>query len=187
MVEILVQADGFLDPVPVDLLLEVAVPIEETDRDEVQVEVTGGFAMIARENAEAAGVVGDRFMETELSGEIGNGPGEDAGGLAVDLFELRERRAFAQRETCESRGGRDRAEKNAASELFQCAGDGLFMRISGVPSRLITAVKQHSKIDAEPDVGFGDRAERGRCMRRQRGRDGDERDDQKRRFRGVPR
>ena len=66
MMKILVQTDGVLHAVLVDLLFEVAVPVEQSDRDEIQVEIAGRFAMIAGENAEAAGVIRNRFVKTEL-------------------------------------------------------------------------------------------------------------------------
>ena len=72
VMKILVQADRMLDAFLVDLLLEIAVPIEQADRDKIQVEIAGGLAMVARENAEAAGVIRDRFVEAELGGEIGD-------------------------------------------------------------------------------------------------------------------
>ena len=72
VMEILVEADGVLDAFLVDLLFEVAVPVEQSDRDEIQIEIAGGLAMIPRENAEAAGVIRDRFVKAELGGEIGD-------------------------------------------------------------------------------------------------------------------
>jgi hypothetical protein len=48
------------------------VLVEEREGDEIQVEVARRFAMIARENAEAAGVVREGFMEAKLCGEIRN-------------------------------------------------------------------------------------------------------------------
>ena len=41
VMEVLVQADRLLDAVLVDLLFEIAVPIEQSDRDKVQVEIAG--------------------------------------------------------------------------------------------------------------------------------------------------
>ena len=59
VMKILVEADRLLHAVLVDLLPEIAVPIKQTDRDEVQIEIAGRFAMIAGENAEAAGIIWD--------------------------------------------------------------------------------------------------------------------------------
>ena len=70
--EILVEADGVLHAVLVDLLFEIAVPVEQADRDEIQIEIAGGFAMIAGENPEAAGVIRDRLVKAELGGKIGD-------------------------------------------------------------------------------------------------------------------
>ena len=35
-----------------------------------QIQIARGFAMIARENAKAAGIIRNRFVKAELSGEI---------------------------------------------------------------------------------------------------------------------
>src|SRR5207249_89960 len=72
VMKILVQADRVLDAVLVDLLLEIPVPIKEPDRDKIQVEIAGRFTMVAGENAEAAGIVRDRFVKTKLGRELGD-------------------------------------------------------------------------------------------------------------------
>ena len=72
VVEVLVQADGVLNAFLVDLLFEVAVPVEQSDRDEIQIEIAGGLAMVPGQNAEAARVIRNRFVEAELGGEIGD-------------------------------------------------------------------------------------------------------------------
>src|SRR5207253_6834413 len=88
VMKILVQTAGVLDAILVDLLLEIAMPIKEPDRDEVQVEIARRFAMIARQNAEAAGVIRDRFVKAELGRKISDrlfdhAPGAD---LPVGIF-----------------------------------------------------------------------------------------------------
>ncbi len=70
VMEILIQADGLLGAIAIDLLLEITVPIKQPDGDEVQIQIAGRFAMIAGKNAEAAGVVRDGFVEAELRREI---------------------------------------------------------------------------------------------------------------------
>ena len=72
MMEVLIQADGVLHAILVDLLAEIAVTIKQADRDKVQIEIAGRFAMIAGKNSEAAGVVRNRFVKTELGGKIGD-------------------------------------------------------------------------------------------------------------------
>src|SRR5437868_14902189 len=72
MVKILVEIDRVLHPVLVDLLPEVAVAIEQTDSDKLEVKVAGRFAMIACEDAQAARIIRHRFMKTKLGGEIGH-------------------------------------------------------------------------------------------------------------------
>ena len=59
VMEILIQTDRFLHAFLIDLLLEVAVPIEQPDGDKFQIQIARRFAMIARENAETAGVIRD--------------------------------------------------------------------------------------------------------------------------------
>ena len=46
-----------LDTVLVDFLSKISVTIKEPDGDEIEVKVAGGFAMVAGENAETAGIV----------------------------------------------------------------------------------------------------------------------------------
>ena len=72
MVKILVEVDGLLRAFLVDLLFEISVTIEQADGDKVEIEIAGGFAVIARENAEAAGIIRNRFVKAELSGKIGD-------------------------------------------------------------------------------------------------------------------
>jgi hypothetical protein len=54
MGEILVELNALLLALFIDLLAEVAVLVEEREGDEIQVEVARRFAVIARENAQAA-------------------------------------------------------------------------------------------------------------------------------------
>ena len=67
-----VVVDGVLLAVAVDGLLEVALPIEQADADEGQVQVGGGLAVVAGEDAEAAGVDRQAFVEAELGAEVGD-------------------------------------------------------------------------------------------------------------------
>ncbi len=72
VMKILIQTDRLLNAFLVDLLFEIAVPIEQADGDEIQVEIAGGFAMIAGENAETAGIIRDRFVKAKLRRKIGD-------------------------------------------------------------------------------------------------------------------
>ena len=47
MVKVLVQIDRFLPTILVDQLLEIAVTVEQSDRDKVQVEIARRLAVIA--------------------------------------------------------------------------------------------------------------------------------------------
>ena len=91
--EILIKVDRCLNAVLVDLLPEIAVPIKQTNRDEIQIKIAGRFAMVAGKNAEAAGVIRNRFVKTELGGKIGDrildraaGAGFSVGVLAREIF-----------------------------------------------------------------------------------------------------
>ena len=85
--KVLVELQGHLLALAGDLLLEVAMPVEQADGDEVQAEVRGGLAVVASEDAEAAGVVRHGLVEAELGREIrhqraGRGAGV-AGAIGV--------------------------------------------------------------------------------------------------------
>ena len=57
VVKILVQVNCCLNAVLIDLLPEVAVAIEQTNRNKIQIKIARRFAMVAGQNAEAAGVI----------------------------------------------------------------------------------------------------------------------------------
>src|SRR5262249_35932960 len=57
VIEILVQINRCLDAILVNLLSKIAVPVEQTNRYEIQIEVACRFAMIAGQNAKAARVI----------------------------------------------------------------------------------------------------------------------------------
>ena len=56
--------------VAVDPLVEVALPVEQPDRDERQPQVARGLAVVAREHAEAARIDREALVQTELGAEI---------------------------------------------------------------------------------------------------------------------
>ena len=96
MMKVLIQTDRLLNAILVDLLFEIAVPIQQTDRDEIQIEIAGRFAMVAGENAETAGIIRDRFVKTELCRKIGDrfldraaGSGFPVGILAREIISKR--------------------------------------------------------------------------------------------------
>jgi hypothetical protein len=57
VVKILVQVNCCLNAVLIDLLPEIAVAIEQTNRNKIQIKIARRFAMVAGQNAEAAGVI----------------------------------------------------------------------------------------------------------------------------------
>ena len=61
-----------LEAVRVEVLLEVALPVEEAHADEGQAHVARGLHVVAREDAEAARVDGQGDVEAVLHGEVGD-------------------------------------------------------------------------------------------------------------------
>lgn len=79
-----------LPAVPVEGLAEVAVPVEEPDADDRDPEVAGGLEVVAGEDAEAAGVLGQRGGDPVLGREVGDGGGQrDVGPLPGRLIPAR--------------------------------------------------------------------------------------------------
>src|SRR3954469_19840304 len=68
--KILVQVNCCLNAVLIDLLPEVAMAIEETHRNKIQIKIARRFTMIAGQNAEAARVIRNRFVKTKLGGKV---------------------------------------------------------------------------------------------------------------------
>jgi hypothetical protein len=66
-----------LVPVGVDGLTEVALAVEQPDADERECHVAGRLHVVAREDAEAARIDAERFVDPVLGAEVGD--------LAVDL------------------------------------------------------------------------------------------------------
>ena len=56
----------------VEALREVAAAVEESDADERDAELGGALQVVAREDAEAAGVDRQRLLEAELHAEVGD-------------------------------------------------------------------------------------------------------------------
>ena len=59
-------------PSRVDLLFEIAVSIKQRNADEREAEVARRLCVIAGENAQAAGIDRDRFVEAEFRREVGH-------------------------------------------------------------------------------------------------------------------
>ncbi len=80
--EVGVEVGGLLVAVTVDGLREVALPVEQADRDEGQAAVAGRLAVVPGEDAEAAGVDREALVEPELRAEVGD---QVVGAELVDL------------------------------------------------------------------------------------------------------
>src|SRR5436190_5755251 len=72
VIEVLIEVNRLLNAIFVDLLPEIAVSIKETDRNEIQIKIAGRLAVVAGEDAQATGVIWDRFVKTKFGGKIGN-------------------------------------------------------------------------------------------------------------------
>ena len=71
-VEIVIGIAFLLPAVGIQILPEVALLIEQADADQREVQIAGGFQMIAGEDAQAAGIDGQALGEAVLGGEIGD-------------------------------------------------------------------------------------------------------------------
>src|SRR5437667_310448 len=85
MIKILIEINGFLTAFLIDLLPEIAVPIQQTNRNEIQIEIASRFAMVASEDAQAAGVIRDRLVKTKFGREIRNGIFNRAAGAGLSV------------------------------------------------------------------------------------------------------
>src|SRR3989440_12557782 len=72
MIKILIQIDRCLNAVFVDLLPEIAMSIEQTNCNEIAVEIARRLAMVAGEYTKTPGILRDRCVKTEFSREIGD-------------------------------------------------------------------------------------------------------------------
>ncbi len=68
-----------LPAVPGEGLAEVPVAVEQAHADERHAQVAGGLEVVAGQDAEAAGVLGQRGGDAELGREVGDGGREPAG------------------------------------------------------------------------------------------------------------
>ncbi len=67
-----VQAVFLLPTVGVELLVEVALGVQQADADERHTEVGGRLEVVAGQHAEASGVLRQGFGQPEFGGEVGN-------------------------------------------------------------------------------------------------------------------
>ncbi len=74
--EVVLGVDVLLAAVGVDVLVEVAVPVEEPDSDQRHAQVAGALQVIAGEDAEAAGIERQAGIEAVLHAEVGDRPVE---------------------------------------------------------------------------------------------------------------
>src|ERR1700730_2144041 len=85
MIEILIQVDRRLNAVLIDLLPEIAMSIQQTNRNEIEVEITRRLAMVASEYAKTTGIIRDRFVKTKFGREIGDRILERASGPCLSV------------------------------------------------------------------------------------------------------
>src|SRR5438034_5799446 len=72
MIEILIKVNRRLNAILIDLLPEIAMSIQQTNGNEIEVEIARRLAMVASEYAKTAGIIRDRFVKTKFSREIGD-------------------------------------------------------------------------------------------------------------------
>ena len=102
------QVDLLLPAVGVQLLVEVALGVEQADADERDAEVGRRLEVVAGQHAEPARVLGERFGDAELRREVGD---EFERGVAACLSFL-EPRAVARLDRVEAAaGGGDRVDE----------------------------------------------------------------------------
>ena len=59
MIEILIKINRRLNAVLIDLLPEIAMSIQQTNRNEIEVEIARRLAMVASEYAKTTGIIRD--------------------------------------------------------------------------------------------------------------------------------
>ena len=64
---------GFLPAIFGDVLGEVTLIVEEPYADEGQAEIRSFLGVVAGKDAQPTGIRGETFMQSKLSGEIGDG------------------------------------------------------------------------------------------------------------------
>ena len=75
LVEVLLPA------VLVDQLMDVPLVVEQPDADDRRAQVAHALQVVPRQHPEAARVDGQRLVDAELGGEVGDRPGEDRPGV----------------------------------------------------------------------------------------------------------
>ena len=81
LVDVGVEVFLVLPALLVEALAEVALVVEQADADERNAEIGGALDVVAGEHAEAAGIDGERLVEAELGGEVGDRAGAQHAGI----------------------------------------------------------------------------------------------------------
>ena len=117
-------------------LAEVAVPVEQPDADQRYAEVAGGLEMVAGEDAEAAGVLGQGGGDAELGREVGDGGGNSALGSPVPLCAWYHRVAGAgsRRRSSATAASRRRKRRSSASSASRAADTAPSSRTGSPPA-----------------------------------------------------
>ena len=63
-------------------MAEISFAVQQADADERQAEFAGAFQMVAGQDAQAAGIHWDAFVDTELGGEIRDADGRTTGSIS---------------------------------------------------------------------------------------------------------
>ena len=156
VVEIRVVVLGALAALAVDGLHEVALAVEQADRDERQLEVARRLAVVAGEDAEAAGIDRQALVHAELGAEVRHQVvGAEAAGV------LLERRLGVVRVECRQHAGQaeSRNAGSAAASIRRCSSMRLSIAFGLWPTASHSAGLQLGEerarrpVPAVPEVG----------------------------------
>ena len=70
-----------LPAVDVEMLLEIALVVEQPDGHQRHAQPAGALDVVAREHAQTAGIDGDRLVDAELEREVGHRLGTEHAGM----------------------------------------------------------------------------------------------------------
>ena len=70
-----------LPAVDIEMLLEIALVVEQSDGHQRHAQPAGALDVVAREHAQAAGIDGHRLVDAELEGEVGHRLGAEHAGV----------------------------------------------------------------------------------------------------------
>src|SRR5690606_5476582 len=139
---------------PIDPLVEVALPVEQPDGDERQPQIARGLAMIARQDAETAGVDREALVEAVLGAEVRDEIVLADAGPLVGLRPLLEVRVELGHDLAVRADEVLVLGRMLEDRLIDAAQEQLGVVIGAQPERLVEPAEQPARrrIPAEPEV-----------------------------------